>query len=225
MIRLFIGYDSNETVSYHVFCQSVMENTSYPVSITPVKLESVESWFNRERQPNQSTEFSFSRFLVPFLSGYEGWSIFADCDFLCRDDIFDLWQMRNDKYDVMVCQHDHRPEEETKFLGNIQTKYRKKNWSSLMLFNNRRCKALTRRFVSSASGLSLHQFEWCESVGALPLEWNHLVGYHGYDPDAKMVHFTHGGPWFKEYENTDYAEEWFKARDRMLYAAQAETAN
>ena len=38
--------------------------------------------------------------------------------------------------------------------------------------------------------------------------------------DAKMVHFTDGGPYFEEYRNDDYAEEWFAMRDRMLFVQQ-----
>jgi lipopolysaccharide biosynthesis glycosyltransferase len=149
--------------------------------------------------------------MVPYMCGYEGWSIFVDCDFLSRGNIVELFKLRDDTKAVQVVKHDYVPQEETKFLGNVQTKYEKKNWSSLMLFNNSRCTALTPDYVNKASGLELHQFKWLhdKEVGELPTEWNHLVGEYGYDPKAKMVHFTLGGPWFKDYETVDYAEEWF----------------
>ena len=83
-------------------------------------------------------------------------------DMLMLDDIARLWELRDDRYAVMVVKHDHVPRETVKFLGEPQSKYEKKNWSSVMLFNNARCAALTPQYVSSASGLELHQFKWLE---------------------------------------------------------------
>src|SRR6202008_2351880 len=140
--------------------------------------------FDRERLPQQSTEFSFSRFLTPHLSGYRGWSLFMDCDMLVRADLADLFALRDDRYAVMVCQHDYDPRDDTKFLKNRQSRYGKKNWSSVMLFNNAQCQALTPDYVSTASGLDLHQFKWLgddSRIGALPLEWNWLVGEYPFN--------------------------------------------
>lgn len=221
--RVFIGYDSKETVAYHVLCQSILERSSIPVSFTPIALNTLGGVFTRERNQLQSTEFSFSRFLVPHLSEYQGWSLFLDCDMLFRRDIAELWALRDERFAVMCCQHDYAPKEETKFLGQVQTKYEKKNWSSAMLFNNARCRALSADFVNTASGLELHQFKWLEGddqIGGLPLTWNHLVGVYDYDFAAANVHFTEGGPYFQDYANVDYADEWFQARDRANHVAQ-----
>lgn len=223
MARIFIGYDSNEVVAYNVFAHSLNEKSTGPLSVSPLNKSHMEYVFRRERSPLQSTEFSFTRFLVPFLSGYEGWSIFADCDFLCRADIHELWKLRDDRCAVMVCKHEYTPKEDTKFLNAIQTKYKMKNWSSLIMFNNARCRRLTPKYVNEASGLDLHQFKWLDGeheIGGLPLEWNWLVGVYGGNPNAKMVHFTIGGPYFTEYRDCDYSDEWFKTRERMLDVTQ-----
>jgi hypothetical protein len=221
--RVFIGFDSKEVVAYHVLCQSILERSSVPVSFTPISLDSLRGVFTRDRNQLQSTEFSFSRFLAPYLSGYEGWSLFLDCDMLFRRDIAELWALRDDRFAVMCCKHDYEPAEDVKFLGQVQTKYEKKNWSSVMLFNNARCAALTPEFVNTATGLQLHQFKWLgddSEIGDLPLSWNHLVGVYDHDPNAANVHFTEGGPYFHDYSGVDYSEEWFAARDRMNHVAQ-----
>ncbi len=221
--NVYIGFDSKEVVAYHVFCQSIQEKSSIPVRFVPIALNNVGGIFTRERNQLQSTEFSFSRFLVPYLSGYEGWSLFADCDMLMRADIAELWNLRDDRYAAMCVKHDYVPKVETKFLGQTQTKYEKKNWSSVILFNNAKCRALTPDFVNTATGLQLHQFKWLESddeIGALPPEWNWLVNEYERNEGAKLVHFTDGGPYFDEYKDDDYAEEWFAARDRVLHVAQ-----
>jgi hypothetical protein len=221
--RVFIGFDSKEVIAYHVLCQSILEHASIPVSFTPIALDNLRGIFTRERNQLQSTEFSFSRFLVPYLSDYQDWSLFLDCDMLFRRDIAELWALRDDRYAAMCCKHDYTPKEDVKFLGQVQTKYEKKNWSSVVLFNNPRCKALTRDFVNTATGLQLHQFKWLDSddeIGSLPLAWNHLVGVYDYDPEAANVHFTEGGPYFYDYATADYAGEWFRARDKVNFVAQ-----
>lgn len=221
--RFHIGFDSNEIVAYHTLVQSVLDHTSIPVEFLPISLSGLAGIFTRERNSLQSTEFSFSRFLVPYLSDYRGWTLFADCDMLMRADIAELWNLRDDRYAVMCAKHDYQPKVDTKFLGHTQTKYEKKNWSSLMLFNNERCRALTPDYVNTATGLQLHQFKWLEDeglIGALPLEWNWLVNEYEMNADAKLVHFTDGGPYFDEYKDCDYADEWFAARDRVLHVRQ-----
>ncbi|XUY27741.1 glycosyltransferase [Agrobacterium sp. rho-8.1] len=221
--RIFIGFDSKEVVAYHVFCQSIQEKSSIPVEFMPIALNNLEGVFTRERNQLQSTEFSFSRFLVPYLCDFEGWAIFADCDMLMRTDIAKLWELRDDRYAAMCVKHDYVPKVETKFLGQTQTKYEKKNWSSFILFNNAKCKTLTKDYVNTATGLELHQFKWLESedlIGEIPKTWNWLVNEYEHNEQADNVHFTDGGPYFDEYKDDDYAEEWFATRERVLSVVQ-----
>jgi len=143
---------------------------------------------------------------------YKGWALFMDCDQLMMTDVAELWRLRDEKYAVQVCKHDYIPRTEKKFLGQTQTKYVKKNWSSFMLMNCDKCTALTPDYVNSATGLQLHQFKWLEGdhlIGDLPLEWNWLVSEYEYKEDVKNVHFTEGGPWFEEYKGCDYSIDWF----------------
>ena len=225
MIRVFIGYDSRETVAYGVLSHSINARASAPVALAPVMLTQLGTVFRRDKNPLQSTEFSFSRFLVPWMCGYEGWAVFMDCDMIMLEDVARLWALRDERYAVQVVRHEHVPKEDTKFLGTVQTKYHKKNWSSVMLMNCAQCRALTPDYVNQASGLELHQFRWLgndELIGALPSAWNHLAGYDAPRRDASLVHFTIGGPWFDEYRDTEYASEWFAERDRMLTASRRE---
>lgn len=219
LVRICIGYDDREAVAYHVLSHSLLSRSSLPLAITPIALPNVKNMFNREANSLQSTQFSFSRFLTPALSNFEGWSVFMDCDILCLADIAELWALRDDKYAVMCVKHDHKPKDDTKFLGAVQTQYEKKNWSSVMMLNNAKCKALTPDYVNSATGLELHRFKWLESddlIGEIPQGWNHLADYSDTAPeDVRMIHYTEGGPYFKGYENCEYAKEWFQERDGM----------
>ena len=212
MINVFIGYDSKEKVAYNVLSHSIIQNSTKPVSITPIALNNLKDDFVRERNSLSSTEFSFSRFMIPHLMNYQGWALFMDCDMLMFEDIAELWRLRDDRFAVQVCKHDYTPKDEKKFLGQVQTKYEKKNWSSFMLLNCKKCTTLTPDYVNKASGLELHQYKWLESedlIGDIPLEWNWLVGEYEHKEDVKNVHFTEGGPWFDDYKNCDYSKDWF----------------
>ena len=223
MIRIFIGYDPREAVAFNVLSHSIHTRASEPVEIAPLMLSQLRGVFKREAHPLQSTEFSFSRFLTPHLSQYAGWSLFCDCDMLMLDDIVNLWKLRDDKFAAQVVKHEHKPEETKKFLDKPQSRYEKKNWSSVILFNNAKCKALTPDYVNTATGLELHQFKWLGDdslIGELPHRWNHLVDYDPTIPpdQVSLIHFTEGGPYFEDYKACSYADLWFAERERMLFA-------
>ncbi len=226
-IPIFIGYDRRERAATNVLIDSLYQHSSVPLAITPLVTSQLErqGLYWRERDQRQSTDFSFTRFLVPLLMGYQGWAIFMDCDMLCRNDIADLWAERNGNFSVMCVQHNHVPTETVKFLGETQSQYEKKNWSSLMLFNCNRCKSLTADYVNTASGLELHRFHWLEGdqeIGAIsPGRWNHLVDVQepGLAEHSALLHWTLGGPWFREQRGMGgaLAAEWFGARDDAMH--------
>lgn len=212
MINIFIGFDEGEKAAYYTLCESIRQHSSSPIRITPLDLSSIKTYFWRDKVPNQSTDFAFNRFIIPFLMGYKDWALFMDCDMLMRADISELWEMRKDRYAVQVCKHDYVPNPSIKFRGAKNEPFLKKNWSSFMLMNCKRCKALTREYVSTATGLELHQFKWLESenlIGDIPLEWNWLVGEYDVIDNPKNLHYTLGGPWFRDFRNCDYSGEWF----------------
>ena len=205
-----------------MLCQSILERCSAPLRFTPINVANLGGLYTRPRNAISSTEFSFSRFLTPYLSNYEGWSLFMDCDMIARADFAELFALADDAFAVMVAKHDYTPRADIKFSGHVQTKYEKKNWSSVVLFNNARCRALTPDFVNTATGLELHQFKWLESedqIGRLPPEWNWLVGAYDHNPEAKVAHYTLGGPYFPAYRDVDYGEEWRETLARATSAA------
>lgn len=215
-LKIFIGFDQVESVAYHTLCQSILSRSSVPVSFIPVKRSHLKKIHTRPLDPKQSNEFSFTRFLVPYLSEYSGWSLFMDSDMIVRCDIKELFDLKDYSKSVMCVKHDYTPSSKTKYLGNIQYKYEKKNWSSVILFNNARCRKLTPEYINKASGLDLHQFKWLDNpdlaIGELPKEFNHLVTDMPPNKDAKIVHYTVGTPCFNEYQHCEYANEWFEER-------------
>lgn len=219
-VRIFVGYDPREALAFSVFAHSVHKRASIPVSVQPLMLSQLRGVFQRQREPLQSTDFAFTRFLVPYLCDYDGWALFCDGDMICREDIAELWALRDASKSVQVVK---RPEQvvddPVKFLGQIQTAYPRKNWSSVMLFNCAMCRVLTPEYVEKASGLDLHTFAWAmheNDIGDLPAEWNHLVSVDAPNPAAKLVHFTLGMPFFHGLRECEYASEWRAERDAMM---------
>ena len=214
-INLFVGFDPREAVAYHVFCSSIIHNTSVPVQITPLVLSQLQE-FN-EMHDDRSNDFVYSRFLTPYLTNFKGWAIFADGDMICQGDLKELIDMADPLKAVMVVKHDYQTKATQKYLGNINENYPRKNWSSVILWNcdHPKHKILTPDFVSKQTGKFLHRFSWLDDqdIGELPLEWNWLASEYKVNREAKLIHYTLGTPCFKDYKNSDMADIWYHYYD------------
>lgn len=218
MIPVFIGYDSRESIAYHVLAQSIINRTSVPVSVTPLASRMLRDF---DGQRDGTNSFIYSRFLPPELMGYRGWAVYMDSDMLARADLAELWALRDESKAVMVVKHDYHTKHRRKLIGTPMecdnADYPRKNWSSLILWNcgHPQNRILDREFVGEAPGSVLHRFQWLSDdlIGELPREWNHLVGEYGLTPDAKLVHFTYGAPCFSHYRKCDYGTEWHGVRE------------
>lgn len=222
IIPVFIGYDPREAIAFHTCANSIIRNSSKPVSIIPVALNLFKDY--SETHTDGSNHFIYTRFLVPWLMSWQGWAIFIDGDMIVRGDIAELWEMRNMSCDVMVVKHDYKTKMKEKYLGAKNEDYPRKNWSSVILWNcnsfpNRK---LTPEFVQQSTGSFLHRFTWItdDRIGELPKEWNWLPDEYGPNPDAKLLHYTLGTPCFHEFANTPQAEEWHKERILTEYCQQ-----
>jgi hypothetical protein len=227
IIKVFIGYDPVESVAWHTMAASIYRHSTRPVAIVPVNLRNLGGVYTRERDPKQSNEFSFSRFLVPYLCNFEGHGIFFDCDMMLRTDIAEIFSAMESQPGkaVYVAKHTYEPRDGVKYLNAVQYKYPRKNWSSVVLWDcgHEKNKLVTPEFVNTADPMMLHRFGWLgdDEIGELDVRWNWLVGEYGEPPvDVKNVHWTVGGPYFEEYKNADFAQEWFEERDRMQYCLQ-----
>ena len=220
----FIGYDSKEDIAYRVCKQSLLKNSSINIKVLALKLYELitKGYYKRSVDPLASTEFTYSRFLVPLLMDFKGWAVFCDCDFLFLEDVAKLFNgLSNDKA-VYCVQHDYTPKEKHKMDGQKQTIYPRKNWSSFIVFNcsHPSNKKLDINTINNETGAFLHQFKWLkdEEIGSLDERWNWLEGWtsnhNNNSPFA--VHFTRGGPWFDEWQDVEFAEDWNKERNLYL---------
>ncbi len=216
MIRLMVGFDQRESVAFHTFVQSVIDKTSVPISITPLVLSSLPGY--SETHTDGSNTFIYSRFLTPFLCGFQGWAIFADGDMICRQDLDALWKLRDDRFAVQVVKHDYKTKASQKYLGNKNENYPKKNWSSVILWNcsHPKNRELTPEYVMSKDGKFLHRFTWLDEadVGELPIEWNWLTTKYEDNYSASLLHYTLGTPCFRAYQEANMADVWWEVQRR-----------
>ncbi|XP_078437930.1 nucleotide-diphospho-sugar transferases superfamily protein [Wolffia australiana] len=221
-LRVFVGYDPREAEAYAVCRRSILKRATAAVEVVPIRQAELRAagLYWRERGPLESTEFSFTRFLTPFLAGFHGWALFVDCDFLFLADVAALFALADDRFALLCVHHDYAPKETVKMDGAPQTTYPRKNWSSLVLYNcahPKNAAALSPQAVSTRSGAFLHRFQWLDDadIGEIPHIWNFLVGHNRVvdgDPATypKAVHYTSGGPWFDAYKDCDFAHLWLQ---------------
>ena len=227
-MKIFIGYDAREDLVYRTCVKSV--NKAYlEAEVIPIVQDQLRAAgiYNRSKD-RSSTDFSLTRFLVPYLMNYSGWALFMDCDVIVTRP---LVQPKIDgSKAVYVVKHAYQPRFNMKMDGQKNESYHRKNWSSVMFFNcsHAACGILTPAIVNKSLPSWLHQFAWCsdDEIGELDQTNNFLVGeYPAPDKDAesliiptdntpRVLHFTNGVGPFNSQGIQDYEALWFNISKR-----------
>lgn len=228
---IWIGFDPREADAFAVARHSINRHLITPIPVRGVVLTNLRTGglYNRPTSRREgrlwddiseapmATEFSCSRFLVPALAK-SGWAVFMDCDMLVRTDLLKLFALCDPAKAVMVVKHNYQPTEGMKMDGQVQLRYARKNWSSMVAFNcdHEANKALTVEMINSLPGRDLHAFKWLDDdlIGELDPKWNWLVGHSDPAIDPAIVHFTEGLPSLSQYADCAYADEWHDALRR-----------
>ena len=222
-MKVFVGYDTREDIAYQVCKHSILKHQPN-AQVAPLIQKELRSagWYKRPIDTLASTEFTFTRFLIPELTNFRGWALFMDCDMILTTDIKELFDQADDRYAVMCVQHDYTPRQGIKMDGQKQTIYPRKNWSSVVLWNcsHPSNRVVTQDFVNDTelNGAYMHRFSWLkdEEIGELDHTWNYLVGVYNDIETPKLIHYTEGGPWFENYRECEFADLWKKELFEML---------
>jgi lipopolysaccharide biosynthesis glycosyltransferase len=217
-VTIYIGWDSREPIAADVCRYSILKHASIPVDIQYLKQDDLRmrGFYRRDVDALASTEFTFTRFLIPALNNYKGTAIFMDSDMILIDDIAKLLEEVDPTKAVTCVQHDYTPPVGMKMDGQQQLAYPRKNWSSMVVWN---CAHESNSVVTvdsvndpDVTGAYLHRFSWLndKEIGAVGPEWNWLTDWYieGRDGTPKLLHYTEGGPWFDNYKDCDYAATW-----------------
>ena len=196
-LRTYIGFDHRAHVAAHVCYQSIFARASVPVANTVLVLPQLPI------TRTGLTTFTWSRFLVPYLQGYQGLALFLDSDIILQADIAELFALAAKDMTKAVWVVDYQ---------NPQLRFER---AAVMLFN---CShpdnaVLTPDYIETTND-SLHKISWTQNIGSLPEEWGHLVMYQP-PKHAKLIHYTAGIPAWEETKILGYANEWFEEANRM----------
>lgn len=223
---IWVGFDAREAAAFAVTRYSIARRLSAALPVhglvaselrrvglltRPTERRGGITWDLVSDAP-QATEHANARFLLPWIAGGEGWALFCDGDMLARGNLARIFDGLDTSKALWCVQHAHEPVGEIKMDGQVQTRYARKNWSSLMVWNlsHPAHRGLTPEMVNVLPGRDLHRFCWLEDdqIGALGTEWNWLAGISDPAIAPKMVHFTQGLPDMPGYEDAPYADEW-----------------
>lgn len=229
---IYIGWDPREANAFGVACRSLQRHLSEHIPIHGLRLEALTAqglyrrplehragimWDLLSDAP-MATEHANARWLVKHLAK-EGWALFMDGDVLVRGDLTPLFDGLDPGKALYCVQHHFDPPAGVKMDGQLQTRYARKNWSSVMAINcdHPANEALTLDLINSVPGRDLHRFCWLDDdlIGSLDPAYNFLVGHSDLGTDPIVVHFTDGIPDMPGYENVPFANEWRAEQARL----------
>jgi hypothetical protein len=194
-LRVFIGYDARQPLAFTVCAHSILRHATRRVQIEPLILD----WMPMRRRG--LTDFTYTRWLVPWLCQYQGDALFIDPDTIVRGDVTEIPGLADPAMAASVVQ------------GKL-----KFEWASLVYFqcSHGRCRALTPAYVADEQNQPA-SFAWAEGrLGTLPAEWNHLVLYDEPNPAAKNIHYTAGIPCWPETAKCEAADLWHEEAKAAL---------
>jgi lipopolysaccharide biosynthesis glycosyltransferase len=219
VITVFIGYDPDEAVAFHVCANSIIRHATQPINIVPLALNLVNDY--TEIHTDGSNAFTYLRFLVPHLMDYQGHAIYIDGDMVVLDNIAKLDQLFSDTFAVQVVKHNYQTSQSIKYFGAKNENYPRKNWSSVILWNcaHDANRLLTPEYVQQHTGAHLHRFTWLhdDDIGELPTEWNWLPDELGQNNQAQLLHYTLGIPCLNKSKTGLHTVEWYQERALAEY--------
>jgi hypothetical protein len=189
-MRVFCGLDESQIVAARVLEHSIRKHASRPVRFYPML--NVPTPEPKDPKNRGRTGFSFSRFHIPKLAGYNGRALYVDADMQVFGDLAELWEIPFDGAKVMCTRQDEPPEQ-----------WKDSSWFhpgrqlSVMLLD---CERLDWEIEEIIAGLDEGRYDYQQLMFELcivdpddindniPPEWNHLEHYE--PGKTKLIHYT-----------------------------------
>lgn len=216
-VRVFVGADRSQMLAVSVLEYSIKRHTTARVEVVPMLDLPVPQ--PKDPRNGQRTGFSFSRFCIPRMAGYQGKAIYMDADMLVFRDIRELWDIPFDGAKVVIQQEVKFQEETTAKAG--APKKRKKQCAVMLLD----CGRLDWQVEEIVAGMDRGEYDYEQLMYDLcilrdedvkfgvPFEWNSLEHW---DPGTRLIHYTdvYTQPWTDV--NNRFGYLWFDEVRRML---------
>ena len=228
MWRVFIGWDPAQQEAAEVCKYTLMKHSTIPLQVGFIRLKDMlEQKLIWSEDTEATTETTLTRFLVPHLSQYQGWSLYVDPDFVFLGDVREIFQSMEARYACSVVKLQYKPTQDTRLDGRPQAHYPRKCWSSMILYNcsHGKCKSLTPEFINQSKPNFLHRFDWLagNEISGMNPEWQVIPGHADSalkDKDIRALHFTEGGPWHPDCRSIKYGWYYADALNQMRQSQQ-----
>ncbi len=198
VIRVYVGTDRSQLLAVSVLEHSIKRHTTAKVEVIPMLDLPVPT--PTDPRNGQRTGFSYSRFCIPKLAGYEGKAIYMDADMLVFNDIRELSNIPFDGAKIIIQEEVKFEEMTTQKVG--APKKRKKQCAVMLLD----CSQLDWNIENIVEGFDSEKYDYedlmyemcildeSEVKYGVPFEWNSLEHY---DRDTRLIHYTdvYTQPW------------------------------
>jgi hypothetical protein len=217
VIRVYVGVDRSQFLAVSVLEYSIKRHTSAKVEVIPMLDLPVP--VPRDPRNGQRTGFSYSRFCIPKLAGYNGKAIYMDADMMVFRDIQELWNIPFDGAKVIIQQELKSNEQITNKVGAPKKRIKQ---CAVMLLD---CEQLDWDIETIVAGFD-HElynydqlmYELCilreeEIKYGIPFEWNSLEHW---DKNIRLLHYTdvYTQPWTSV--GNKFGHLWFDEVRRMI---------
>lgn len=197
-IRVFVGADRSQALAVRVLEHSIRRHTTAAVEVVPMIDLDVPT--PRDPRNGQRTGFSYSRFCIPELAGYQGRALYLDADMQVFRDIRELWEIPFDGCKVVI--QEALPEDATQPEKTGAPGERIKQCSVMLLdcarldWDIREIVAAMDRGDYDYAGLmyQLCLLDESEIRYGVPWQWNSLEHW---DKSTGLLHYTdmYTQPW------------------------------
>ena len=179
--KVFVGSEPAQLLAVRVLEYSIRKSASLTVEVKPLYEAEIDAPAPRDPANRPRTPFSFQRFVIPRLCGFEGRAIYVDSDMQVFRDIRELWTIPFDGADLLAAREPGETGRRPQF--------------SVMLLD---CAALRWDLREIVAGLDAGRFTYetlmyemkaARSIrAAIPPEWNSLERFE--EGATRLLHYT-----------------------------------
>jgi len=103
-VRVYVAATEAQMLAVKVLEYSIRKHASLTVQVSALHLSGIEIPSPAKPENRPRTPFSFQRFLIPSLTGYQGRAIYLDSDMQVFQDIRRLWNVSLEDADLLAVQ-------------------------------------------------------------------------------------------------------------------------
>jgi hypothetical protein len=180
-VRVFVGTDESQLIGAKVLEHTIRKHC--PVAVEVDYMLHVKTRMPKDHKNRPRTEFSFARYAIPKLCGYQGKGIYLDADMQVFRNFLELWDIPFDGATVLRAPSSNPSKWPNQF--------------SVLLLD---CSRLQWDVEEIIQGLDDERYDYDELLkqmcvvppdqikAAIPREWNSLEEYH--PGRTGLVHYT-----------------------------------